>query len=417
MVVLTSGRAVREAAGLRRLLWGRAISALGDGLWFTIWALYFTRVLHLSPAVVGLGMAVASGVGLVAAIPLGALADRFDARVILVAVTLVRGLAMATYAFVHGSWMFVLVTAVFVAPSNGATAIRTALVAGLVRGTDARVKALARQHVGYAAGAGAGALVLAADRPAAYLLAVTANAVSFGALALLTATVASPATPADQAAPPAGSSGAGGGAGRASVRLVLRDRPYLALVGTTALLSLCWAMLSTGLPLWIANATRLPLALSGVVVVISSAGIAALQIFVTTFTGTVARAARTTVWAGAFLAVSCVLLATTTGGSGVAAIVVVTVAALFHVAGELGYVGGAWALSVGLMREEARGAYQGASEAATATVQMVAPAVFTLVLTAFGARGWLMVAVVFLACSLPVPALARRAGRGRDDGR
>ena len=33
--------------GLRVLLWGRGVSALGDGLWFTTWALFFTRVLGL----------------------------------------------------------------------------------------------------------------------------------------------------------------------------------------------------------------------------------------------------------------------------------------------------------------------------------------------------------------------------------
>jgi MFS family permease len=404
MVVAPGRQVERGTAGLRRLLWGRGISALGDGLWFTIWALYFTRILHLSPAMVSLGMAVASGIGLAVAVPLGAMADRYDPRAILVAVTVARGVAMACYALVHDPWTFVLVTTVFVAPANGGTAIRTALVAGLVTGTDARVKALARQrvaqHVGHALGAGAGAVVLAADDASAYQLAITGNALSFAASALLTATVASPRTRTARGRRP-------------GVRLVLRDRPYLAIAGTTSLLSLCWAMLSTGLPLWIANSTRLPLSLSGVVVVISSVGIAALQIFVTNFTRTTAQAARTTVWAGALLATSCVLLATTAQGSGVVIMTVVTVAALFHVAGELGYVGGSWGLSVELMREDARGAYQGASEAATATVQMFAPAVFTLVLTTFAASGWLLVAGVFLACSAPVPALARRAARTR----
>ncbi|WP_248963069.1 MFS transporter [Sphaerisporangium perillae] len=404
MVVAPARQVEYEAAGLGRLMWGRGISALGDGLWFTIWALYFTRVLHLPPAMVGLAMAVAGGVGLVTAMPLGAMADRFDPRAILVTITVLRGLAMASYTLVRDPWMLVLVTTFFVAPANGASAVRTALVAGLVTGTQARVGALARQrvaqHVGYAVGAGAGALVLAADRPSAYLVAIGGNVLSFAVLAVLTATVASP-----------------GGRGERGpwprVRIVLRDRPYLAVVGATSVLSLCWAMLSTGLPLWIANATRLPLSLSGVVVVISSVGIAALQISVTRFTGTTARAARTTVWAGAFLAVSCVLLATTAGRSGAGAIAVVTLAALFHLAGELGFVGGSWGLSVELMREDARGAYQGVSEAATATVQMFAPAVFTLALTTLAAWGWLLVAAVFLACSLPVPALARWAARTR----
>ncbi|GAA3790496.1 MFS transporter [Sphaerisporangium flaviroseum] len=412
MTVIASSRSAgSEEAGLRRLVWGRGISALGDGLWFTIWALYFTRILHLSPATVGIGMAVASGVGLALAVPLGAMADRFDARTILVVLTVVRGAAMACYTLVHDPWTFLLVTTVFVAPANGATAVRTALVAGLVTGTEARVKALARQrvaqHVGNALGAGAGALVLAADDPAAYTMAIMGNTLSFVVLTLLTLTITSPDGRSGTGATPGGKDRGPG------IRRVLRDRPYLAVVGSTSMLSLCWAMLSTGLPLWIANSTRLPLSLSGVVVVISSVGIAALQIFVTKLARTTSQAARTTVWAGAFLAASCVLLATTAGGSGAVAMVVVTVAALLHVAGELGYVGGGWGLSVELMREDARGAYQGASEAATATVQMFAPGVFTLALSMFGASGWLLVGAVFLACSTPVPALARWAVRTR----
>src|SRR4051812_8198145 len=155
------------AGGLRRLLWGRGISALGDGLWFTIWALYFTRVLHLAPSIVGIGMAVASAAGLAAAVPLGALADRFSPRALLVGVTLVRGMAMAGYLLIHGVWGFLAVTVLFAAFANGATAVRTALVASLVSGTGERMTALGWQrvvqHVGYAAGAGLGALVLSAD--------------------------------------------------------------------------------------------------------------------------------------------------------------------------------------------------------------------------------------------------------------
>jgi hypothetical protein len=95
-----------------------------------------------------------------------------------------------------------------------------------------------------------------------------------------------------------------------------------------------------------------------------------------------------------------------------AATLVVT-AGLLHLAGELGYVAAGWGLSVTLMREEARGAYQGVSEAATATVQMVGPAIFTAALGTFGAGGWLLVAAVFAGAAAPVPALARWAVRTR----
>jgi MFS family permease len=388
---------------LRRLLWGRGVSALGDGLWFTIWALYFTRILRLSPGTVGLAMALAGGAGLALAVPIGTLADRYGPRGVLVTISLLRAAAMAGYLVVHGTWAFLAMTVLFTAPANGSTAARTAMVAALVPGTEERMRTLAgqrvAQHVGYALGAGLGALVLSADRAGAYLAAVGGDAVTFLVLAAVTASV--PAV-----APLRRAAGA---------RLVLRDHPYLAVVGSTAVLSLCWAMLSTGLPLWIARTGRLPLSLSGAVVVISSVGIAALQVPASRLARGVGDSARTAVWSGAALAVSCVLLAATSGGP--LAIALVLVAALFHVAGELGFVAASWGLSITLMPEHARGAYQGASEAATATVQMFAPAVFTLALTSLGGAGWLLVAAVFVACSAPVPALARWAARTRPEVR
>lgn len=384
---------------LRRLMWGRGVSAAGDGLWFTTWALYFTRVGGLSPVAVGVAMAVAGGVGLVAAVPLGALADRFDARRVVAATTTVRGLAVAAYPFTDTTWAFVLVTVVFVAPANGGNAARTALLTGLVADDAERLAALARQrvaqHVGYAAGAGAGALVLALDDPAAYHAAIAVNAASFAVLTAIALLAPPPRRPERKPASP------------------LRDRPYLAVAAATAVLSLCWAMLSTGVPLW--TSRSLPLSLSGVLVVVSSVGIALLQVPATRLAATTSRAARTAAASGAALAVACVLLAVSGTVGRPAGIAVVVLAGLLHLAGELGYVAASWRLSLSLMREEARGAYQGVTEAATATVQMVGPAFFTVGLTEFGAGGWLLAAALFLAAGAAVPGLVRRAARDAVD--
>jgi MFS family permease len=395
--------------GLRRLLWGRGVSAVGDGLWFTIWALYFTRVLGLAPATVGLGMAAAGAVGLGVAVPVGALADRLDPRRPLVVLVLVRAAVMAAYLLVGAVPavlvvpVFLAVTVVFVALADGGSAVRTVLVVALVAEPAARVRALAgqrvAQHVGYAAGAGLGALVLAVDDPAAYRVAVIANAVTFLVLAVLVPPV--PARPDRPAAP------------RQGLRAVLRDRPYCALVGVTAALSLCWAMLSTGLPLWLAGHTRLPVALSGAVVVLSSVGIALLQVPAGRLARTPRQAARTATASGVVLAAACLLLAGTAGGTGAVAAAAVVAAGVLHLAGEVGYVAAAWALSLGYMPEEDRGAYQGAAQAATATTQMVGPGLFTLALDGLGAGGWLLVAAVFLAAGATVPPAARWAARTR----
>ena len=60
-----------------------------------------------------------------------------------------------------------------------------------------------------------------------------------------------------------------------------------------------------------------------------------------------------------------------------------------------------------------RGAYQGIRESTTATVQMFAPAAFTIALTTFGAGGWLLVAALFVCAAAPVPALTSWALRTR----
>ncbi len=383
------------------LLWGRGISALGDGLWFTLWAIYFTRVVGLPATSVGLGMAVAAGVGLVATVPVSALADRTDPRVVLVVLALVEAGAMACYLLVDGFWSFLAVTTVFVGLTNAGNAVRAALVAGLAEGTTARLNALGKlrvaQHIGDAGGAGLGALVLTADRSEVYTAAIIGNAATFVVLAVLTAFV--PRLP----APPAR---------RTRVRVALRDRAYLAVMAATAVLSLCWAMLSTGLPVWLSSHTDLPLGLAGVVVMISSAGIAALQIPAGRFAVTATQSARTTVVAGLLLAASCVLIAFTGGLAGAIGVTVIAVAAVLHLAGELGYVAANWGLSVALMDEQARGVYQGIRQSTTATVQMFAPAAFTLALS-MGAVGWLVIAAVFVAAVAPVPALTSWALRTR----
>jgi MFS family permease len=384
------------------LLWGRAISALGDGMWFTLWAIYLTRVVGLPATTVGVGMAVAAGVGLVATIPLGAMADRRDPRAVLVGLAVVEAGAMASYLLVSNFWTFLAATTLFVGLTNGGNAVRAALVTGLVRDAAGRLTALARlrvaQHVGYALGAGVGALVLMADRVEVYSAAITGNAVTFVVLAVLTAFVPTP-----QPQP----------LRRHRTRQALLDRPYLAVMGATSVLSLCWGMLSTGLPLWLAGSTELPLALGGVVVIISSVGIAALQIPAGRFARTARQSARTTVVAGVALAASCVLVAATDGLTGAVGVTVLVAAAALHLAGELGYVSANWGLSVALMDERARGVYQGIRQSTTATVQMFAPAAFTIALSALGAAGWLVIAAVFVCAAAPVPALTAWALRAR----
>src|SRR5690242_18266771 len=94
---------------LRRIAAGTLVSAVGNGAWYTSWALFLTRSVGLTPAQVGLGMTVAGGVGLLSATPLGRLADRIGAREVYAALLLLQGAVALAYLTVGSAAAFVAV--------------------------------------------------------------------------------------------------------------------------------------------------------------------------------------------------------------------------------------------------------------------------------------------------------------------
>ena len=99
-MVLRSGRCVASAAGT-------LASSIGTGAWYTSWALFLTRSVGLTPAEVGVGLTVAGGMGLLAATPLGRLADRVGAREVYGGLLAVQAVAALAYLGVGGfrrSW-------------------------------------------------------------------------------------------------------------------------------------------------------------------------------------------------------------------------------------------------------------------------------------------------------------------------
>jgi hypothetical protein len=385
---------------LRRIAAGTLLSAVGNGAWYTSWALFLTRSVGLSTAQVGLGMTVAGGVGLLSATPLGWLADRVGAREVYVVLLAVQGAAALGYLAVGGAAAFVLVACVAEAAraSGGA---RNALVLGLCEREEDRLAALGGlrsiSHFGWAAGAVAGAVIIGVDSRPAYVALLVLNAASYFAYALLVLTVPRVAVTPE----------------RRGLRVV-RDGPYLTLAGLMGVLALCWAMMSSGLPLWVALHTDAPRSISAVIVVLNSLAIALLQVRVSRAMVAPAVAARGALVSGALLAGSCVLFALTAGGAGPGVIAVLVAAGAVHTAGELVFVAASWGLSVPLMPPDAPGEYQGVFATGEATALMIAPALMTTLVAGWGQPGWLVLAAVFAVPALAVIPATRWALRGSD---
>ena len=391
--------ALPNSRHLRALCAGTLISSIGTGAWYTTWALYLTRSVALTPAQVGLGLTAAGLLSVLAAGPCGVLADRLGARDVYVTLLTIQAVAYAGYLFVGSFASFLICACIAECARGGAGGPRNALVLALADGDD-RLAALgamrSASHVGWAVGAAIGALVVAVDTTAAYHAAVALNAISYVIYAVVAFGV-----PAVARVP------------RRRSRLAVRDAPYMTLAGLTGALALCWGMLSSGLPLWIALHTHGPRSLAALIVVINSIGIALLQTRAARLAPTPPRAARVALASGAALAAACLLFATTAGGSGLGIVVVMLVAGAFHLAGELLFVAASWGLSVPLMPPDATGEYQGVFSTGEALTLMLAPAVMTTLIGSWGQPGWLVLAGLFLAVSAATLPTTRWALRTR----
>jgi hypothetical protein len=306
---------------------------------------------------------------------------------------------MVGYLAVHGFAAFLAAACTTTAMSQGSGGVRGALVLGLA---EDKMRAMASlrvaNHVGVALGAVLAGAVIAVGTRGAYAALVLLDAATFVGYAGLVASVPR-VPPVPRRSGPA--------------LTVLRDRPYVALAAMTGVLSLCWGMLSSGVPLWIVRHTHASVSLGAAIVMINSVFIAAFQMRVARGIETPLEAARGAFAAGALLAASCVLFALTAGLGGAGATALFLAAGVVHVAGELLFVAAQWGLSIPLMPPGAAGQYQGMFATGEAAAQMVAPILMTTLVAGWGQPGWLVLGAVFIAATAPAAPATRWALRTR----
>ncbi|MGW3558876.1 MFS transporter [Streptomyces sp. NPDC000963] len=392
---------MKKRATVPLLLGGQAVNGFGDGLWFSIWAIYFTRIQHIPAESMGLAIGIGGVAGFLAAIPVGTAADRRGPREVLFLIVLLRGTASAAYIFVDGFWSLLLVSCCYSAVQSSGVGVRVSLVYQLMdKDNSLRVLAQGRvvQHIAYAAGAGAAMLVLADGGRSVFVASILVNAVTFAVAAVLTLALPHvPATPVER---------------RQKGTAVLRDLPYVGLMSTTALLSLCWPLLSSGLPLWIAEGTEAPLWTAGLAVAVSSLAIALFQVRVTRQAVDIPRSVRSNRISALALACCCLVFAAAAwAGSPLLATLVIVLGMGAHVVGELFYVSSRWGLSLGFMVKEAEGQYQGLTASTESGATALGPALVTALVSGAREAGWLVLGALLLLSTVPVGALSRRAER------
>ncbi|MFF1905131.1 MFS transporter [Kitasatospora sp. NPDC058218] len=398
-------RSIPPAGARRTLATAQLISSIGDGAYFTCSALYFTRVVGLSPGRLGLGLAVAWAVGSLVGVPLGHLADRRGPRGTAVLLAFATAAAVASFLAVHSFGAFLLAASLYATAQSGLTAARQALVGGLVARAE-RTGLLARLqstlNAGLALGAALGGVVLTVGTRAAFLVAFLFTALGFLAAGLLLLRLPEVAPGRDRT-------------GAAPRLEVLSDRPFAVVTLLNTVLLLRMPLLSLVIPLWIADRAPGLGWLGSALFVLNTVGVMLFQVRVARRVSGLRTASRAVREAGLVLLASCGVFAlAAAGGLPLWALGgLLVVAAALQVAGELRQSAGSWQIAFDLAPAHQTGQYQGFFGSGVAVARTVGPLLLTTLLLTWGVPGWLLLGGIFAAAGWAMGPAVRWAERRR----
>lgn len=388
--------------GPRRLLaLAFFVNMIGNGLYMTGAALFFTRSVGLSVAQVGLGMGAASLVGLVAGIPVGRLADVRGARETYLVTLAVQAVAMASLVLVQTFWLFVLVICVTQLANSASVASRGPLIRGFGGASPTKFRAYLRatNNLAGSAGALAAGVVVHLDTRAAYAALILGNAFTFAACALVIARlprlVPVPAPP------------------MADRWMALKDKPYMTVTVLDGLLTMQGQVLVFALPLWIVGQTDAPRWLVGVCAVINTLIVVVFQVRASRGIDSNAGAIRAVRRAGLVFLLGMALIAVTGDLSPAAATALILAGVVVHTVGELWQAAASFELNFGLAPAHAQGQYSGLFGMGHGLTNAITPTVLGLLCVTWGAPGWLVMGGFFVVVGMAMPYAIRWAERTR----
>ena len=397
----------------RALAFAALVDWVGTGVWLTVSTLFFVRVVGLRPGEIGIGLAVAGVVGMLAVMPVAGLTRRWRAGHVAVGMQICRGLSFLGYLAVDSAVTFAGAAALVAVFDRPTITVNQILVARAVPG-DERTTAMGAMHVaanlGVTAGAAIGALALLRPDRTAFSAVVVLDALTFFLAASLIArairrTGESPPPPATDEPRPSG------GAAR-----IARDWRFAAVTVGTALLALHIPMLTVVTPLWLAESTSVPLVTMGGLLLLNTLIVVLFQVPLSRLVRTVRQGVRAAAAAAVCLAVSCAALALAAAPPVAAAIVLFAVAVAALTTAEITQNAAAWALSFGLSPTDRRQpAYLGFFGTGQTAVVLLGPALLAFLIAFQGAAAFATIAGLLLLGALCVHVGASGAARGRSN--
>ncbi|HET9842946.1 MAG TPA: MFS transporter [Nocardioides sp.] len=398
----------------RRLATQSLLFATAEGTFLTGSAVFFTQVVGLRAAQVGLGLTIAGVVSFLVAYPAGKVTDRIGPKRMWAVGALVGALMFAAWPFIGSFAGYVTMVVCFEIVENAGGAGRNAYILDVMP-EDERVATQAYMYsalnVGFTLGAIIGGVALAFDNltvmrwlPLFTLVIGLANAVFISRL---------PRAPHDVVRK---------GSGDAAPQAEPAGRGPLHNVGWM-LGSLCsgtmWTnqvLLNVVIPLWLVQATDAPHWLLAWLFGTNTV----LCIFLPAYTSrgvrTTSDALRSVRISGLFFLAACLITMATHSTAGFLTIFLVWLGHVAVTGAELYFSGANWALQATLMDPTRRGEYGGVSEVFSTLGGRWAPALYTFLAMSWHPHslpgaGWLVIAGIAMLAVVGMHPSVRMAER------
>lgn len=377
--------AIPQESALRILSLATLINTFGNGLFLTIEVIYFTFYVGLSPSQVALGLSIGGGVSLLFSVPAGHLADRFGPRDIGAVAYASEGLILAGFVFVHSFLPFILLSLLIGAVGAIGQTLRMATIASFGVGEErVRVRAYTRAVTNLGIGLGTifAGIALAVNSGAGYKTMLLLDSATFLGAALVWRKL-------PYVAPTVAK-------GEPFSFIALKDKKYLAATLLNGVMSLHFVLQNVAIPLWVVQETKAPRWWVAVIMLVNTAAVILFQVRASKGSGDVKAGARMFARAGYFVAAACLLYAISSGVSAILACVLLVVAMLVHVAGELVGSAGSWSIGFGLADQSHQGQYQGVYSMGWGLGGAFGPTLVTALAIGMGKIGWLILAIIFI---------------------
>jgi MFS family permease len=386
----------------RRLSVQSIMFAIGEGAFLTGSAVFFTRIVGLSAAQVGLGMTIAGVISFFFAVPMGRLADRVGPKQMWAMGALATALLYLVWPLVNGFAAFLVILILLQVVDEGGSSGRGAYMLDVFT-REERVRSLAYMrsalNIGFTLGALIGGLALATGSNAV----VRAVPLLTGAILLLNALLISRLPSAAHAE---------GDVPAAVVETgALRNRGFLLLTTCGGVQMTNQVLLNVVIPLWLVQETDAPRVLLAYLFGTNTVLAVLLQVAASRGSETIPGALRAARVSAAFFVMSCLIVSVTHDTIGWVTIALVWLGHVTVTGAELFQSASQWGLVAELSDPRRRGEYQGAARLGRTMGSVWAPAAYTFLAMSWGPPGWAVIAAIVVVATVVMHPATRAAER------